>query len=315
MKTPKFYYQKKNLLSFALLPLGLMFLIISFTRNLLIKFFRQKKLEGKFLICVGNLTLGGAGKTPSAIFVAEILQEMGLEVCFLSKGYGRKSKGFLAVSKDSKITNAAETGDEPQILKKIAPVYLFSKYSEITQNISQIKEKIIIMDDGLQNPSIYKNFIFLIIDGIAKFGNGLPFPAGPMRELIHKSDITLQIEGENEKAIILTKEYELINAENTENFIAFSGLAINEKFFASARKIGLNLVKTVEFEDHHAYTENEILNLLQLAKELKCKLITTEKDFVKIPNTLAPEIAVLKLKLATSLENKAKIKSRLRENI
>ena len=311
VKTPKFYYQKKNLLSFALLPFGLMFLMISFARNSLIKFFRQKKLEGKFVICVGNLTLGGAGKTPSAIFIAEILQEMGLEICFLSKGYGRKSKGFQIVSKNSEIANAAETGDEPQILKKIAPVYLFSKYSEISQNISKIKEKIIIMDDGLQNPSIYKNFIFLIIDGIAKFGNGFPFPAGPLRELSHQSDIILQIEGKNDKAIILTKEYELVNAGKAENFIAFAGLAINEKFFASARKIGLNLIKTVEFEDHHAYTENEILNLLELAKELKCKLITTEKDFVKIPNTLAPEIAVLKLTLVTSVENKEKIKQKI----
>ena len=309
MLTPKFFYQKPRF-AFLLLPFSLVFWVISQLRKLFIK---ERKLQGKFVICVGNLTLGGAGKTPSALFLGEILKKKGLSFCFLTRGYGRETTGFI---KASPRQSAIEVGDEPLLLLKTAPVYLFSKYSEIFQNIREIKEKVVIMDDGLQNPAVFKDYKIIVVDGKFSFGNGLLFPAGPLREPLYngllKADMVFEIgHGGSIKnftlksllkhnTFILNRKYELPHGipKNTK-LLAFSGLALNQKFFNSLKELGLNVVKTVEFQDHHFYTEEELESLLKEGLQL----ITTEKDIVKIPPQFQKEILVLKLKLQSSQIN------------
>lgn len=309
MLTPKFFYQKPRL-AFLLLPFSLVFWALSNLRKLFVK---ERKLQGKFVICVGNLTLGGAGKTPSALFLGEILKKKGISFCFLTRGYGRETTGFF---KASPRQSATEVGDEPLLLLKTASVYLFSKYSEIFKNITEIKEKVVIMDDGLQNPAVFKDYKIIVVDGKFGFGNGLLFPAGPLREPLYKgllkTDMVFEIGvGGSIKdfqlksflkhnTFILHRKYSLTESINKNTkFLAFSGLALNQKFFNSLKELGLNIVKTVEFQDHHFYTEEELKNLLKEGLQL----ITTEKDIVKIPIQFQKKILVLKLALESKKIN------------
>jgi tetraacyldisaccharide 4'-kinase len=300
MNTPLFFYQK-SLISILLLPLSALFFISTLLRNCFIK---PKKIANKFVICVGNVTVGGAGKTPSAILLAKLLKSEGLKVCFLSRGYGRKSKGFKCLSSNM---NAEETGDEPRLLLEVAPVYLFSSYREIIANQSLILEDVIIMDDGFQNPSIIKDFNILVVDGKLKFGNGFLLPAGALREpvssALSRANAVFNIEGEGVQTaipeFILTRSFYL--SENWRGgYLAFSGLAINQKFFSSLEKLGLKVEQKLEFKDHHFYTRSELEKIIMDADKKGLKPITTEKDFVKIPHDLQPKFCVLKMELLTS---------------
>lgn len=313
IQAPSFYYQKKGMASFLLFPFSLIFLAFAKIRNFFIKPFT---LQGKFVICIGNATLGGAGKTPAAIFIGALLKEQQLNFCFLSKGYGRKSSGFFEVKPESDPFHA---GDEPTLLAKHGRTFVFSKYEEIKKNIQYIKENIIIMDDGMQNSSIYKNLTFLITDMSLKFGNGFIFPAGPLREskekAISKADAIIALyEKSDHKSRFFTdkpvfsleKHYFLLEENNTdcstdssidykikeqhlkenlprkEGYLAFSGLASNEKFFNSLEASEINVKTKIRFKDHHAYTLNDIKYIKEQAGKTDLKIITTQKDYTKI---------------------------------
>ena len=299
MKTPKFYYKKVGLKALLLIPLSFVFWPLSSLRNIFIK---PEKLEGRFVICVGNANVGGSGKTPTCIFLADLLTD----VCFVSRGYGRKTKGFIKVNDGLSVE---EVGDEVKILSQKAPVYLFSKYKEIAHNLSQIKEKIIIMDDGMQNPSIKKDLTFLVVDGMLKFGNELLLPAGPLRErkasALNKASAVLYINskedfvGGKKPSFHLQMSFAKLPPSD-EKYLAFSGLAVNEKFFSTLKSLNLNVVKFLEFEDHHPYTNSEIEDIIKMAEAENLKIITTEKDIVKIPSNFLLFISYLKLEIVST---------------
>lgn len=303
MKTPKFFYKKISLIAFLLIPFSFIFWILSIVRNLLTK---STKLENKIVICVGNAMVGGSGKTPTCIFLAELLQEKGYDVCFLTKGYGRKTKGFQKIEPNQA---SIEVGDEPLILIKTSPVYVFSKYKEIVENITQIKEKIIIMDDGMQNPYIKKDITFLVVDGIFKFGTELLLPAGPLREsvksAVNKSSAVIYINAEDPVCNTSKPQFFLQTTfENIPNksfkYLAFSGLALNKKFLYTLKHLHLKVEKFYEFEDHHIYTEAEIEKIIKIASAENLKIVTTEKDIVKIPPQFLPSISFIKLKITSN---------------
>lgn len=307
LKTPAFYFSKISVLSIVLLPFSILFYILSVLRNLLIN---QVTLKDKFVICIGNATVGGAGKTPSAIFVGKLLREMDQDFCFISKGYGRRTKGFIEV-KDVDLPMI--TGDEPLLLKKHGKVFVFSKYKDIVENLPKIKERIIIMDDGMQNPKIKKDITILVVDSILQFGNSMLLPAGPMREslksALKKSDaifcigpVTNQLQTKiktNLPIFEFSKSYKFsgTEAERVENFIAVSGLANNVKFFSGLKEMELNVVANLEYDDHHCYTKHDIINIRSHAQKLHAKIITTEKDFIKL-KVFGLKCFVLKLYLS-----------------
>ena len=267
---------------------------------------------------MGNANVGGSGKTPTCIFLAELLSD----VCFVSKGYGRKTKGFIKVHDGLSVE---DVGDEVKILSKKAPVYLFSRYEEIAHNLSQIKEKIIIMDDGMQNPSIKKDLTFLVVDGMLKFGNGLLLPAGPLRErkasALSKASAILYINflggakpNDAKPNDAKLSDVKLSGAKpsfflettfanippSDKKYLAFSGLAVNEKFFSTLKFLNLNVAKFLEFEDHHVYTNKEIEDIIKLAEAENLSIITTEKDIVKIPSNFLLFISYLKLEIKSN---------------
>jgi tetraacyldisaccharide 4'-kinase len=305
LKTPNFYYKKNiGILSMFLLPLSLIWWFCTCIKKV---FAKKITLKNKTIICVGNATLGGAGKTPTCIFIGNLLKKEGFNFCFLSKGYGRTSKGFFKVSEKS---DALEAGDEPLLLNRVAPTYVFSKWKNIIKNLPSIREEIIVLDDGMQSSFLNKDLCIMVIDGKMGFGNNLLFPAGPLRESVKsalkKSDIIFGIESldlATEKTdipkFILKKRYILSLKEATVNdkFLAFSGLANNDKFFTSLLENKINVIKKISFKDHHIYKESDIKTL----ETEGLKLITTEKDIVKIKDNA--KISVLQIELFPENKN------------
>jgi tetraacyldisaccharide 4'-kinase len=319
MKTPKFFY-KKSPLSLFLIPLSWLFILSVKVRNIFIKPF---KLKDKFVICIGNATVGGGGKTPSVIFIAKALKSKNISVCVISKGYGRSSTGFQRVLE---LSDVNEVGDEVKIISKIVPVYVYSNYKDILNNQDQIKETVIIMDDGLQNPSMQKDFSILVIDNDVNLKNDLILPAGPFRETFKsafsKVDAIFNIENISKKELQtevkqynLLKTYSLENIQQYGDYLAFCGLAVNEKFFSALKALGINVIQKIEFGDHHKYSRDDIRKILSIAKEKSLIPITTEKDFIKIKNFDIVDNNICILKMSLSFKDDAFINDILKKII
>ncbi|MFT4967310.1 MAG: tetraacyldisaccharide 4'-kinase [Candidatus Deianiraeaceae bacterium] len=292
-KTPLFLNNRYSLVSITLIPLSWIFTILTTVRQ---NFSKKITVKDKKIICIGNATVGGTGKTPIAIAIAIDLKKCDKSVCFISRGYRRKSKGFVTVNTD----DASHTGDEPQLLKQYAQTYLYSSIKDILNNIHKIKEDIIIMDDGLQN-SIHKDFTALVI-GRNGFGNERIMPAGPLRESKHKallkSHCVLMYTTHNivHRHIFKIKHHYTHNI-NPQLVIAFSGLGDNQKFLHSLENLGFKVEKFYDFPDHHPYKVKDIVKIINYAKKLDLKIITTEKDFVKIPLLYRKSISTLNIKV------------------
>ena len=289
--TPKFW-KTKNVISYALLPLSVLYILIGKIRK---AFGRKFTIPNKFVVCIGNITVGGTGKTPTTIALVKELQK-NYSVCVLTKGYKRKVNGFFKIEP---FHTPMQIGDEPYIMAKIASVYLYDSVANLAENYHFITEDIIIMDDGMQN-NVAKNFVLMLI-GRQGLANCMVFPAGGMRETLKS--------GLNAVSAILYTSNTKIHAPNVtafkvkivadcnapigENYIAFSGLGDNEKFKISLQEFGYNIVCFIEFEDHCSYATQDLAKIEKIARNLNCKIITTEKDFVKLPKYLQDMVFVL----------------------
>jgi len=309
IKTPKFWLQK-NFISKTLLPLS--FVYQAFAQY--VEKLQKPEIVSMPVICVGNITLGGSGKTPVALAIGKILQELDVEFSFLSRGYFGKKNQFGFVDKNRSIS--FDVGDEPLILADLAPTFVAKDRVLGAKEIAKNRKfQAIVLDDGMQNNSIKKDLTILVIDGKIKFGNGFLFPAGPLRESIEdgckKADLVVVVGNVDEelqknlaqKKIILAK----IKAKNLNNFqdkklVAFCGLAYPDKFFSFLDSQELDVVDRCNFMDHHLYKISELDNLIRLAKKNKAKLITTKKDWVKFPLNYKRKIEYLDIEL--EFENK-----------
>ncbi len=299
MKTPT-YWKNKNIISLLLWPFGCLYGLATATR-LLLK--TPHKVDAK-VICVGNLTAGGTGKTPVSISLAKILQQNGQNPYFVSRGYGGKLKG-LQVMPD--IHNAADVGDEPLLLARQAPVIINPDRYAGALMAEQEGANYIIMDDGFQNPSLYKDISFVVIDGNIGLGNGFCIPAGPLREFkdlgLHRASAIMLI-GEDThdlaasfgKLPVFKGRIKPVSPSPlTYDIVAFAGIGRPEKFYQSLSGCGFNIVETRDFPDHHFYTEDELNQLIALGKQHKAPVYTTAKDFVKIPPRLQSKFKVLEI--------------------
>jgi tetraacyldisaccharide 4'-kinase len=307
LKTPKFW-QKKTTISYLLLPLSMIYLcghIINCFIKTTKRFFAKKSDDiYNPIICIGNLVAGGAGKTPVAIAIGKILQELKIDFVYLSSGYGRRITGCKLVNPEKH--DAKDVGDEPLLLAEIASTFVSSD-KQVGANVIRCQgpeKKLIIMDDGLQNPSIAKDFVILIIDGNYGFGNGFLIPAGPLREPIDtgikKADLVIII-GEDRwqiakkfcsnKKIIMAE----IRPSNPSKFtkqsvVAFCGIGRPEKFFDSLERNNINIVARFFYSDHHQYHQKELEKMINLAKQKNVILITTKKDWVRLDKSYQDKI-------------------------
>jgi tetraacyldisaccharide 4'-kinase len=292
------FWREKNLISILLIPFSWIYTFISSLNYS--KFIHLSKSK---IITIGNITMGGAGKTPVAISISKILKDHKLAI--LTRGYKGKLKGPLIVNDSHNIN---DIGDEALLLKKHAVTCVSKNRLEGIKFLEDLGYEIIITDDGLQDNRFKKDISIVVVDSFFGFGNELIFPAGPLREskisgLKKASFITLigdkDIDLETSTSIIKAKLVSDISLDN-RNFIAFAGIGNPEKFFHSVKKAGGNIIQKIAFGDHHQYTNKEIDDLYKLAKMHKAELITTEKDYTRIDRT--EEISVLPVTLKWSNE-------------
>lgn len=258
-------------------------------------------------IGIGNLTIGGAGKTPTAIYIAQELQQLGYKVAFFSSGYGGNFNGTVITNKKH---SADIIGDEASILQKYAPTVISKDKLLGLKACESLNVDFVIIDDALQNPTIKKDINLLVIDNKYRFGNGLLLPAGPLRETMllskHKINAAIIIhrDDNNHKKLNL-KLNNIFNLrtcyhhtlDTNQNYLAFTAIAKAEKFYDSLKQIGINTVITKSFLDHYQYTNADINDLQNIAKKHSLKIVTTQKDIVKIDTNIYSNIEVLDISL------------------
>ena len=327
INTPEFWY-KKDLISrfktLLLLPFSIIWILLSLIKK---NFAKRYKSHLK-VICIGNLSIGGTGKTPFSIQTYKILEILGYKPVFLTRGYRGLTKGPILVNKSH---NHKDVGDEALLLSKVGTTIVSSNRCKGAKYIENLKKNydIIIMDDGLQNYQLEQDIKLLLIDKKLLFGNGYCIPAGPLRQTItqglKKIDAIIFTGDGDIKDINLNfinniqnfdTKLEIKNNFKTKqnNFLAFCALGNPIKFFNTLKKNNFKIVLTKSFPDHYEYKNKDINTLREEADNRNLKLITTEKDYVKIDDK-ENEISVLPIEINFSKADGNKFKSFLKEKI
>jgi tetraacyldisaccharide 4'-kinase len=250
-------------------------------------------------ICVGNFVAGGAGKTPTALALARMFVGEGRRVAFLSRGYGGAER-VEPLLVDANAHTAAMVGDEPLLLAKLAPCWVGTDRVKSARKAVETGANVLILDDGLQNHALVKDLAFAVVDGETGFGNGLCVPAGPLRAPVSAQApfvrALIVLGGDDlapSRIAALAPGKPLIRA-NLEpdalaaapligrEVVAFAGIARPEKFYATLRRVGAQIVMTRDFADHHPYTPRDIEALIEEAGRRGALLATTEKDLVRL---------------------------------
>lgn len=264
------------------------------------------------VVCVGNLVAGGAGKTPVAIGVGARLAERGRSIHFLTRGYGGRARGPLRV--DPTRHTARDVGDEALLLAAIAPTWVARDRPAGANAAAAAGAGVVVMDDGFQNPAIAKDLSLVVIDSGYGFGNGRVIPAGPLREGVAgglaRADAVVLVGASGRDERLAAYDLPVLHAEvepapgsealAARPVLAFAGIARPEKFFATLGGMGCRLVGRHAYPDHHRYTADEIMRLCEAAHEKGATPVTTEKDYVRLPEEARPMVEVLRVRLVWS---------------
>ena len=254
------------------------------------------------VVCIGNFTVGGAGKTPTAILIARMLLERGHSPVFLSRGYGGTLKGPVMV--DPARHGASEVGDEPLLLVRTAPVIVSADRVAGAKRARQAGASIIIMDDGLQNPSLHKDLVVAVIDGGSGFGNGMVFPAGPLRSSVDGQAASVHVAlviggGDGVGAAVLPQGLDVIEGEmrvpgeaaariKGQRVLAMAGIALPEKFVRTLEGCGAIVTSRHFVADHAPYTAADLDLVAGKAKAGHALVATTEKDAARMGSDIPP---------------------------
>lgn len=312
MKAPKFWYQSTGPMARALLPLGCVYFVGAKVRSLLAWPYKADVP----VICVGNVVAGGSGKTPTALAIAALLQKKGQKPAFVTRGYGGKQRGPLKV--DTAHHGSVEVGDEALLLARQAPTWIGRNRVKAIRKAEKFASHII-LDDGLQNPHIKPDISLLVIDAAVGIGNRQIIPAGPLREPLKqalKRVVAVVVIGEGrvegfDKPVIRAVLKPVLPPQfpRDAKFLAFAGIGRPEKFYDVCRKAGLNLVATEDFADHHRFRKRELEKLERKAQSLGAKLLTTDKDHVRLPDNFKKRVLTVPVQL--EFENAAVVEKLL----
>ncbi|MEQ9506265.1 MAG: tetraacyldisaccharide 4'-kinase [Hyphomonas sp.] len=253
------------------------------------------------VICIGNITTGGAGKTPVAETIRERITALGLRGATLSRGHGGKLAGPLKV--DSSRDSFRDVGDEPLLLAATGETWIGRDRPQAASAMAEDGVQAIIMDDGHQNPSLAKDFTFIVIDAGAPFGNGHVLPKGPLREpaaqgLARANAVILMGDGPVPPEVsasgkpVLRARLTATETVPTGPLVAFAGIGRPQRFFDSLKDAGADLRDSVPFADHHPYSSGDLAFLRKLASERGARLVTTSKDHVRLPPPMRDEALV-----------------------
>lgn len=306
MRTPEFWHQKDytaKIAVAALAPVGWIYGATVAWKHAQATPHRPRAK----VVCIGNLTAGGSGKTPIAIAIARALAKRGLKPVILSRGYGGKMRGpdFIDAARDSFI----ETGDEPLLLAAAAPVIVARDRKAGAELADKSGADVIVMDDGYQNFMLEKDLSIVVVDAVSGFGNGHILPAGPLREPVGqglmRADAVILVGSGSPPLAGFSKP--VLRAQLTpvdvlglggKRVIAFAGIGRPEKFFDTLRALGAQIVENRAYADHHAYTASEIARLKARSRSTQAMLVTTEKDYVRLTTQDRDDIRFLPVRAA-----------------
>ncbi len=293
-RKPSFWDEKKqNIISICLLPFTLPILVNNFFLN------KKSNTKPKNIktICVGNIYIGGTGKTPTSLKLFEIIQDLGFKCCIGKKFYPNHNDEKLMLQRKSVLVSA-------------------SNRKKILENAEDEGYKFIIFDDGLQDRSVSYDLQFVCFDGEKFIGNGNLIPAGPLREKLmslkkydgifvkdnsqENTEILKIIKKINPNIEIFHTSFEILNLNDfdlSKNFLFFSGIGNPENFKKTLIKNKFKIIDEIIYPDHHNYSKKDIENIKNRAKEMNASIITTEKDFVKVSIIDGKDIGSLNVKL------------------
>lgn len=296
MQAPKFWDNKESKLAKLLTPIGNLYGWVVAHR-----LSKSHPYQAKMpVICVGNISVGGTGKTPVCLALAKLLKKKGLSPWFLNHGYHANEQSVVV---DIKSHSALDVGDEALLLAEETPTIVDSARARGAQLAEKKDVPLLIMDDGFQNPTLVKTFSFVVVDGTKGFGNERVLPAGPLREPVLKGlkradalilvgkdhwGVQKYLEENHVDLPILTGHF-IPNITDLQklkgkNVCAFAGLGNPKKFFDMLKENEIQLTQTHSFPDHYFYTRFDIEDLKKKANG--AQLTTTSKDWVKIPKEL-----------------------------
>tara|TARA_B100000927_G_C16448742_1_gene462948 strand:+ start:386 stop:1345 length:960 start_codon:yes stop_codon:yes gene_type:complete len=318
LKAPKFWYQNKiSIIAILLIPISFLWIFGTFLKKKIAKPLRSKIP----VIAIGSAIIGGSGKTPSVIYVCEILEKMGYKPHIISRGYGGSANEVIKVSPKM---NYSIVGDEAIMMSKYYPTWI----SKNKYNAFSMAEKdganVIVLDDALQSYNIFKNLSIYVYDSIQSFGNKLIIPSGPLRESINsvldRSQIIFLVNTNtcteiSKKQFQQNIKYEIfIKPEiRDKKLLPFAGLGFNKKFFDQLYNEGLDISHTKEFPDHHQYSQDDMFTLLDEANQNDSYLVTTEKDHQRIPNEFKSSVGIVFGKMIS--ENQSDLASEIEKYI
>lgn len=260
------------------------------------------------VLCVGNLVMGGAGKTPAAIAFARAALARKLAPCFLTRGYGGRLAGPVLV--DPARHDAGDVGDEAMLLAEIAPTWVSRDRAAGGRAAVAAGADLVVMDDGFQNPRLRKDQSAVVIDSIYRCGNGRVFPAGPLREPVQdglsRADWLVVVGDEYDAAVQIVQDAwpfpddlilrarigpaDALDLPRGRRIAGFAGIGRPEKFFRTLQEAGLEIAWTRGFPDHHVYSAGDLADLRKAATEAGAQLATTAKDHVRLPPPAREEI-------------------------
>ena len=291
LQKPKFWSKKNSFYSFFLLPISIFIQFLFFIKK---KFSKSRKISLP-VICVGNIYVGGTGKTPLSLELVKILLKLNMKPVLIKKLYKEHIDEF----------NLLES-------KKVKIIKNSSRYEALLE-AEKKQFKSVVLDDGFQDHSIHKNLSILCFNAKQLIGNGLTLPAGPLREplgVIKYSQIILingkrneifekKLKNINNNIKIFYSRYVPININKflNQNLLVFAGIGNPENFFELLRENNMSIKKQISFPDHYNYSQNEIEKLISISRKKNLKILTTEKDFFRIKHYNLSEVNYLNIKL------------------
>lgn len=302
LKKPQFWdYKKPNIIAYFLWPISITLQLLNSFKKI---FISKKKFKNIKTICIGNIYIGGTGKTSLSLKVYEILSQKKFKTCFIKKDY-------------------IDQLDEQKILEKKGKLFKSKKRLFALKNAISENYEVAIFDDGFQDETINYDLKFVCFNNLNWIGNGLTIPSGPLREnfrnikncnhifingdLENIDNIKKKILETNPKVNVHIGKYVPENLEKfniNEKYLVFSGIGNHKTFLSMLKKNNFNIIKDIEFPDHYKYSKKDIDKIISISKNYNCKILTTEKDFFRSKNYMSNKIEFISSRLEVLNEEK-----------